>query len=109
MNEQSVGLGLTGLANQEEEPHAPGEVDQERHGIAGIPQQVGYGEEGAVELALEPACLDVVPREERVVWRAVGLGCAADEGRCQTPGQPDEQEACYVIDGWGLRGRWCDW
>lgn len=82
MNEQSVGLGLTGLADQEEEPHATGEVDQERHGIAGIPQQVGDGEEGAVEPALERACLDVVPCEKRVVWWTVGLGCATDEGRC---------------------------
>lgn len=73
--------GLTGLADQEEEPHASSEVDQERHGIAGIPQQIGDGEEGAVDPALEPACLDVVPCEERVVWRGVSLGRAADEGR----------------------------
>ncbi len=41
---------LTSLADEEEEPHAPGEIDQERHGISGIPQQINDSKESTTEL-----------------------------------------------------------
>jgi hypothetical protein len=38
----------TGLANEQEEPHAAGEIEKQGHGISRIPEQIEYREESAV-------------------------------------------------------------
>lgn len=93
----------TGLANEEKEPDAAGEVEHQRHGIARVAQQVDDTKEGAVEGAPEPARLDGRAVEDGGVGRVwlVGAGGAADEGRGEAPGEADEEEAEDVVYGWG--------
>ena len=38
--------GLTGLSNEKKEPNTPRQVQQQRNGISGVPQQIDNGEEG---------------------------------------------------------------
>lgn len=91
----------TGLANEEKEPDAAGEVEHQRHGVARVAQQIDDGEQGAVEGAPEPARLDGRAVEDGVGRGLVGAGGAADEGRGEAPGEADEDEAEDVVDGGG--------
>lgn len=84
---------LTSLSNQQEEPHAPRQIEQQWHGITRVPQQIHYREECAVNLRLEPATLDSFRLKYRVLWRVMVLGGLADEGCCEAPGDPDQCEA----------------
>lgn len=93
----------TGLPDQQEEPHAAGEVDEQRDGVARVPQEVQHGEEGAVDPALEPARPDVRPVERRVGGRVVVAGRAPDEGCREAPGHADQEEAQDVVEGGRLR------
>lgn len=95
------GFRLTGLANEEEEPDAAGEVEDQRHGIARVAQQIEDSEEGTVQPGAEPALLDSGGVEDWVRRGLVGAGGAADEGRGEAPGEADEDEAHDVVDGRG--------
>lgn len=94
----------TGLANEEKEPDAAGEVERQRHGVARVAQQIDDGEEGAVDGAPEPARLDGRSVEDGGAGRVwlVGAGGAADEGRGEAPGEADEEEAEDVVYGGGV-------
>ena len=93
---------LTSLADQQEEPHAAGQVQQQRDGIARVPQQVDDGEEGAVGPGPEPAGPDGRRVEQRVRRGPVVLCGAADEGRGEAPGHADHEEPCDVVERPGL-------
>lgn len=99
---------LTGFSYQQEKPHAASQVDQQRHGIAWVTQEVNDGEEGTVELGLEPAVFDSVGLEDGVRVRVVVPRGATDKGRSKSPGNTDEGEAEDVIQraGLGLGWRW---
>ena len=94
----------TSLPNEQEEPHTPREVQQQRQRVARVPQQVGRGEEGPVELAPDPARPDAGGREDRVGRRVVRAGGAADEGRREAPGESDEEEGDDVVGRGRVRG-----
>ena len=93
---------LTSLSNEQEEPYTPCEIQQQGSRIFRIPQQVGDGEKSTVQLALDPRGLDSRGVKERMRGRAVGAGSSADEGRGETPGQTDEDEAEDVIENRGF-------
>lgn len=103
--EATPGHQLTSLPNQEEEPHTPGEIQQQRHCISWVPQQIDHGKEGAVHFALDPAVLDPRVVQRRMRGRVVRARRAPDEGCGEAPGEPDEDEAEDVVeDGWFLLG-----
>lgn len=96
----------TGLPDEQEEPHAPRQVEQQGHGVPRVPQQVEGGEEGAVQAALEPGRGDVLAGQQRVRGRVVRAGRATDERGREAPGEADEEEAGDEVDGrWLVRCR----
>ena len=102
---QSISVALTSLSNQQEEPHAARQIQQQRDRVTRVPEEVDDGKEGAVHLGLEPAVLHSLGLEHGMRGRVVVLGRAADERRCEAPGEPDQQEAQNVVDGGRLRSR----
>ena len=93
---------LTGLSNEQKEPHTSREIQQQRSRILRVSQQVSHGKEGAVELALEPRGLDGRGVEDWVRGRAVGASGATNKGRGEAPSQADEDEAENVVEDGGV-------
>lgn len=90
---------LTSFSNQQEEPHAPRQVEQQGNCITRVPQQIHYGEECAVNLRFQPATLNSFGLKYRMLWRVMILGGLADEGRCEAPGDSDQCETQDVVQG----------
>lgn len=98
----------TSLSDKKEEPDAPRQVNEQRHRIARVSQQIDDAEKGPVELALQPARLDSLGIEDRVRRRVVVLGGTADEGRREAPGEADHEESDYIVDyRRTVFRRWC--
>lgn len=76
---------LTRLSDEQKEPHAAGEVDQERNGVSRILEEVYYSEKCAVTLRLQPAGLDVAPFKNGPRRRVVVPGRPSNEGRGEAP------------------------
>jgi len=95
-------MALTSLANEQEEPHTARQIQQQRYGIPGVPEQINDGEECSIDLGLEPARLHGWAVKDGVRWWCVGTSCPANEWCSQTPGNANKDEAENVIEDWGL-------
>lgn len=80
---------LTGLSNEQEEPHTSRKVKNQRDRIARVPQQVNDREESPVELRLEPARLNRRALEHRMRWWVMRLSGAAYERGSKAPSEAD--------------------
>jgi hypothetical protein len=96
---------LTGLANEEEEPHAAGDVEQQGHGVPRVAEQIDDAEEGAVELRAPPRVPDGGLVEPGAWGRGVSAGGAADEGRGKAPGEADEDKGKDIVEDGRVVGR----
>ncbi len=75
---------LTSLPNQQEKPHAPSQIYNQRHRITRTPQQIHHRKKALQHPKFHPPHLRrCVNARERAVWGGVEVyGCAADEGCC---------------------------
>ena len=85
----------TSLPNQQKEPHTPRQIHHQWHRVRRTPEQIDNRPYRLQYSPFHPPSFCTrVDALEGGVRRGVEVeGCAPDEGRCETPGETDEEEA----------------